>query len=336
MDPTSNPSVACAPLSCVSSGRRLRTVTVEAEAVISCSEMLDLNVFPEAPHNRTRPHQQSRACLHCGSPALRLPPELHCSTSSSVKVPGEVRCRRNFLPCGHDNESSALIQETFPERLRDLLVVLQSAFKELRANRALCNLLPIDLVSTCNAQSKEDDELLSPRKIEGPDLGVQIGILVFSRLLGSLQRHKNTRGILKLIRQVPSMIANTPALALSPHSPMRVPSRQGHAKDGLTTALAGLTARANLGGVVEAIMSAAEGLLSSEHELSGIEQGEVLGALVGLAIKRGSLAHCLRVVKLLFCLPSMEGRHPMPGVGHHLKVHKSACHSFRTNSATYK
>lgn len=241
---------------------------------------------------------------------------------------------RNFLLSGHDNDNPVLIQGTFPGRLRDLLVLLQSEFKELRATRALCNILPIDLVGMCSARSKEEDEL-STRKIEGPDLGARIGILVFFRLLGSLQRHKNTRGILKLIRKVPSMIANTPVLALSPQSPMRVPSQQEQTKNGLTTVLTDVTARASLGGVVEAIMSAAEGLLASEHELSGKEQGEVLGALVGLAIKRGSLTHCLQVVKLLCCLASMDNRLPVPGVGHHLKVHKKSCHSFRRSASYY-
>lgn len=233
---------------------------------------------------------------------------------------------RSFLLSGNDNDSPVLIQGTFPGRLRDLLVVLQSEFKELRATRTLCTISPIDLVGVCSARSKEEDDL-STKKIEGPDLGARIGILVFFRLLGSLQRHKNTRGILKLIRQVPSMIANTPVLALSPQSPMRMPSRQERPKNSSTTALADLTARASLGGVVESIMSAAEGLLASEHKLSGKEQGEVLGALVGLAIKRGSLTHCLQVLKLLCCLASTDGRLPVPGVGYHLKVRKTSCHS---------
>ncbi|CAN0493659.1 unnamed protein product, partial [Scytosiphon promiscuus] len=95
---------------------------------------------------------------------------------------------------------------------------------------------------------------------------------VFFRLLKSLQQRKNTQGVLKLIKQVPCMMSNTPSLSLSP------PGR-----------------------VVDEIMSAAEGLLcDAEHNLSTAQERDVLEAMVGLAVKRGSLAHCLRVLKLLF------------------------------------
>lgn len=125
-------------------------------------------------------------------------------------------------------------------------------------------------------------------------------------------------GILKLIRQIPTMINNTPELYLSPLP--RAGEHPGEKPQAVDTAaaFAGLANGASPGRVVDAIMSAAEGLLY--EELSSQQQGDVLEAVVGLAIKRGSLAHCLRVIKYLFCSPAADKGLPIPGVGAHLKV----------------
>lgn len=150
------------------------------------------------------------------------------------------------------------------------------------------------------------------------NLPASIGVLVFFRLLKSLEERRNTQGILKLIRQIPTMINNTPELYLSPLP--RAGEYPGEKSQAIDTAkaLAGLTNGASPGGVVDAIMSAAEGLLYGD--LSSQQQGDILEAVVGLAIKRGSLAHCLRIIKFLSCSPAADEGLPIPGVGNHLKV----------------
>lgn len=228
---------------------------------------------------------------------------------------GAGRCGLPYL------RHSDVPEGTFVERLRDLSAILFSDFKYLRENRALCDILATDLVDAPHC-SPSGTSMPTKSKVDGQDLSARIGILVFYRLLGSLQRSKNTRGILKLLKQVPSIIANMPVLSLSPRFPTRECPGEQSPTDCTPTALAGLTAEISTGGVVEAIMSAAEELICGEHELSGKQQGDVLGALVGLAIKQGSLVHCLRVVRLLFCTAVADNACPIPGVGHHLKVHQ--------------
>lgn len=241
----------------------------------------------------------SNVCLQCGR--LALP------TSGSVGMFWSAGCAQD-------------LGTIYDARLQDFSIVLLSDLRQLRADQApFYDLLPLDLMDTFSDRSTELDTLLA-RKVDGLDLGARIGVLVFFRLLKSLEQRRNTQGILKLIRQIPSMITNTPVLSLSPHVPAgRYPGEQP-GMETTTTALTRLSNGACPGGVVDAIMSAAEGLLCGEHELSNQQQGEVLEAMVGLAVKRGSPAHCLRVIKLLFCPAAADKGLPIPGVGHHLKV----------------
>lgn len=323
-----NPATAFAPSCCSFSGRRLGTVTVEAEAFASCSDALRVERaadgscrLPRTPHS-TEPCNGSDACTQYWEPPL---PRLMVRSkvywnNDRARRAGAARCGYE-LPSYRDDDGLCTVpQGTFPERLRHLSAVLHSDFKRLRTNRALCDLALADLVDACKSRPALLD---APPMItmEGPDLSARIGILVFFRLLGSLRRNNNTAGIVKLITRVPSMIANTPVLSLSPHlAVQRRPQKQSPRDSASAVALAGSTAGVNTGGVVEAIMSAAEGLLHNEHELSGKQHGDVLEALVGLAVKRGSLIHFLRVVKILLCSEVADGALPIPGVGHYLKV----------------
>lgn len=208
-------------------------------------------------------------------------------------------------------------RRTFPERLQDLYTLLRSDVKKVTALRALCDVLPDDLVNMSTRQSEEGS--LSKKGV-GEDLTGRIGILIFFRLLESLQIGKNTTGIFNLVRQVPSMLSNIPVLNLRPPCALKrgYTNAKSYARN-RTTSFAGLAAEACPGDVTEAIMSAAENLLNDEHELSNKQQGDVLQTLVGLAVKRGSLAHCLRVVKCLIC-SAADGGHPIPGVGCYIKV----------------
>lgn len=232
-----------------------------------------------------------------------------------------------------DEEVAASVLGTFPEHMRIFLTTLQSEFKLFRERRGLCYILPSDLVgASCESHSGSNDNNTSNMlafKTTGEgtnDLTARVGIVVFFRLLGSLQRSRNTRGILKLIRQVPAMIANTPPLALWRGLDAPKLHTQFLPTDGLTstTRLGDLTIESNPGGVVESIMSAAEELVSGGHSITVDEQGEVLAVLVGLTIKHGSLEKSLRVLELLLfstCIGSQEGGQiTLPGVEHYLKV----------------
>ena len=227
-------------------------------------------------------------------------------------------------PC--DNDPTYIHPaRTFPGRLQDLFIALLSKFKYLGEDHSLCDILPADLVDAFDGQPACTNAPSAGEGEKKQDLGARIGILLFFRLLGSLRRNKNTAGILKLIRQVPSMTSNTPMLSLSPHRLSREnPTNNQLPVKGPRSDIGGLGVAAAAGipdGVVEAITSAAEELLSGEHDLSDKQQGDVLEALVGLAVKRGSLAHCLRVVKLLLrSTPAADKPCPIQGVGHQLKV----------------
>lgn len=269
-------------------------MTVEETNSAPRSEFVEL-------HGRSLPpitclheaYRGSNICLQCGR--LTLP------SSESLRVCWNADCvQGSRLP-----DSS-------------MLWMLLDA-RRLREHRApLCDTLLVDFMAAFSGQSTELDTLLGD-KVTGRDLPASIGVVVFFRLLNSLQQRKNTAGILKLIRQVPSMINNTPALSLSPHLPAG--GYPGESQKATTpTAFAGLAKGACPGRVVDAIISAAEGLLCGENDLSSQQQGFVLEAMVGLAIKRGSLTHCLRVVKLLFCSAAADKGSPIPGVRIHLKV----------------
>lgn len=308
----SSPAIALAP-SCRRYSGRLATVTIEHQAYTSCcSDGVGLHVKygpcwpPQTPLGyRVACNNGVTKCSQCGGLALPLSPTsgIHPSTQ----------------PTGYSNRSATRHEhKTFPERLRDLSLELHEGFKNMRSNRALCEMVPLDLVGACNRQP--DFDTSSTGKVGGPDLSARIGIVVFFRLLGSLQRNRNTAGILKLIKQVPSMIADTPVLSSWLGSPAQQQHSSEHRTDGAPSAFASLTTGASLGGVVDAIMSAAEELLLGNHKLSSKQRADVLGAMVGLAIKRGSLAHGLRVVKLLFCHAVADEMPPIPGVGHFLKV----------------
>lgn len=237
----------------------------------------------------------SNVCLQCGR--LTLPSsesQRVCWSAGSICVHGSILSRQQDLS-------------------------MLSGARRLRAHQApLCDTLAVDYMDASSGQPIELDALLAD-KAAAPNLPACIGVIVFFRLLKSLEQRRNTAGILKLIRQVPSMMNDTPALSLSPHVPAG--DYPGDPQRVTTpTAFAGLANGACSGRVVDAIMSAAEGLLCGEDDLSSQQQGYILEAAVGLAVKRGSLTHCLRVVKLLFCSAEADRLSPIPGVGVHLKV----------------
>ena len=341
-----NLSICCRPLYRSVLGQRLKTSTVEADAFASCSDVLGntdigIGVTKSRECRRafrgTDSYHGSNACLRCGKLALPHPTLSRmcwdidfAQSARRVEADGHPFCSRHNDPTYHDHHA-----QTFPERLQDLSIVLLSKFKYLGEDQdqSLCGILPADLVDAFDGRPASLNALLLTGEGEKKqDLGDRIGILLFFRLLGSLRRNKNTAGMLKLIRQVPSMLSNTQMLSLSPHrlSPQNPSSNQLPAVEGAHSGVGGLgvaaAAAAAAGGgipdgVVEAITSTAEELLSGEHDLSDKQQGDVLGSLVGLAVKRGSLAHCLRVVKLLLCSkPVADKACPIQGVGHQLKV----------------
>lgn len=235
----------------------------------------------------------SNVCLQCGR--LTVP------SSDSLRV------------CWNDG---CVKGSNCSQRHQDLSML--SDARRLRAHQApLCDILPVDFMGTSSGQSIELNTLLADK--DSPNLPASIGVVVFFRLLKSLEQRRNTPGILKLISQVPSMINNTPALSLSPHQPAGDCPGEPR-KVASPNAFAGVVNGACPGRVVDAIISAAEGLLCGEHDLSNQQQGYILEAMVGLAIKRGSLTHCLRVVNLLFCSAATTKGSPIPGVRIYLKV----------------
>ena len=236
------------------------------------------------------PYGGSNVCLQCG--------KLSLASSGSARVCWNTEC----------------VQWSGCMSVENLSIMCLSSRGRCRADQAyLWDLLPFDFMDMSGERSAPVSNAAN-----APNLPASIGVLVFFRLLKSLEKMRNTPGILKLIRQVPSMINNTPELYLSPHTSAGENPSERLQKVDTTTALANLTNGASSGGVVDAIMSAAEGLLYGE--LSSQQQGEVLEAVVGLAIKRGSLAHCLRVIKLILCSPAADKGLSIPGVGAHLKV----------------
>lgn len=219
------------------------------------------------------------------------------------------------------DQVATAIRGTFPERLRVLWITLQSEIRRFRTRRALYDLSLTDLVDTQGTGVITDEEDASTSQSKGGlDLTARIGTLVFFRLLGSLRRSRNKRGILKLIRQVPSMIDGTPVLALLPQLDKSGCMETELPMEG-SRPLAGLAAGLHPGGVVEAILAAAEELMFGGHQLSGEEQGEILATMVGLAIKRGSLNISLQVLELLMFSDSSSDRPVvLHGVRSHLKV----------------
>lgn len=232
-----------------------------------------------------------------------------------------LQCGRLTLPSSESLRmcwNADCVQGSYCSRRQDLSIL--SDARRLRVHQApVCDTLPVDFMDTpCNHAIELDT--LQTDKAHTPNLPASIGVVVFFRLLKSLEQRRNTTGILKLIGQVPSMINSTPALSLWPPLPAGDFHREPRKVTTPNTAFAGLANGACPGRVVDAIITAAEGLLCGEHELSSQQQGRVLEAIVGLAVKRGSLTHCLRVVKLLFCSAQANKGSPIPGVGIYLKV----------------
>lgn len=242
-------AICCRPLHRSVLGQRLQTSTIERDAFSSCSNVLEHTnnsttilepiscEFPRAFFRRTESFDESssNACIHCGKLALPHPTlsrrvcwDADHSQGTRTVV---VEARPSSVcapPCYNDPTYLSYIERlnlerTFPERLQDLSIVLLSKFKYLQEDRSLCGgILPSDVVDAFDGRPACSNALLlsaagekSGKQEEG--LGARIGILLFFRLLGSLRRNKNTAGILKLIRQVPSMISNSPLLSLSPH-----------------------------------------------------------------------------------------------------------------------
>lgn len=354
-----SPPICCRPLYRRVLGQRLKTSTLEADAFASCSDVLEhtdisIGETTSCESRRafcgTESYHGSNACQRCGKLALPHPTLARvCWDIDHAQGAGRVlevdgHSSSSFCsPCHNAPTYCVHLARTFPERLQDLSLVLLSKFKFLGdQDQPLSDILPADLVEAFDGRPACSDALLSTGEgDQKQDLGARIGILLFFRLLGSLRRNKNTAGILKLIRQVPSMISNTPMLYLSPHrlSPQNPTNNQLSVEEGRRNVGGFGIAAAGGGipdGVVEAITSAAEELLSGEHDLSDKQQGDVLGSLVGLAVKQGSLAHCLRVVKLLLCsTPAADNTCPIQGVGHQLKVNTSRVHAY-TYVRTYR
>lgn len=291
--------------------RRWTTGTIDTDAYASCSDDAFERHLVDEPCGlrmppRGKPSDGIRTCFLCGGLTLIHSPRQYRGCCNTQDQP-----RPDFF------------NKTFPERLRESFVALHYDFKLLPSNQALCDLLPADLAETSSQQPDNRANLFSSEMNGSGLLSAQIGIHVFYRLLESLHRNNNARAILNLVRKIPSLIANTPALFLSPHSS----SIQAHPQEQETckvypTTLVEPLAGACLPGVVGAIMAAAENLLygKCEYELSNKEQADVHVALVGLAVKRGSLLHCLRVIKLLFCHAVDDEGAALPGVGQYLKV----------------
>lgn len=290
--------------------RRQTTGTIETDAYASCSDDALEHQVDEPCGLRMPPRgKQSdgiRTCFLCGGLTL-------------------ARSALHYQRCWNtqDQPRPAFLNKTFPERLRESFVALHSDFKLLPSNQALCDLLPADLVEPSSQQPDNNTNLWLPSEINGSGvLSAQIGIHIFCRLLESLQHNNNARGILNLVRKIPALIANTPALFLSPHSSsIQAHSQEQTCKVNPTTLVEPL-AGACPSGVVGAIMTAAENLIYGKYGyvLSNKEQADVLAVLVGLAVKRGSLLHCLRVIKLLFCHAVDDEPAALRGVGHYLKV----------------
>lgn len=290
--------------------RRRTTGTIETDAYATCSddalehqvdELCGLRMPP-----RGKPSNGTKICFHCGGLSL------------THNASHYQRCWNT-----QDQPRPAVLNRTFPDRLRESFVALHSDFKLLSSNQALCDLLFADLAEPSSHQQPDNSANLLSCEINGSGLlSAQIGIRVFCRLLESLQRNNNARGILNLVRKIPSLIANTPALFLSPHSSSKHMHPQDQTCKVNPTALVNPLAGACPSGVVGAIMAAAESLIYGMYgyELSNKEQADVLAALVGLAVKRGSLLHCLRVIKLLFCYAADDEPAALQGVGHYLKV----------------
>lgn len=355
-------AICCRPLYRSVLGQRLQTSTIESDAFSSCSDVLEhANIsiavtaeptsceFPRALFRHIESYDdesKGNACMHCGKLALSHPTlsrgvcwDIDYAQGTGMVVGAGRYPFCGSSPCYNDptcfsNLERLKLVRTFPERLQDLSTVLLAKFKYLQEDRSLCGgILPSDVVGAFDGRPACSNAqlLLSPAAVSGGErqredeegLGARIGILLFFRLLGSLRRNKNTAGILKLIRQVPAMISNTPLLFLSPQHPQLSRENQPPAEGTPHSDLGGVAtaARGPPDGVVEAITSAAEELLlGDEHELSDEQQGDVLAALVGLAVKRGSLSLCLRVVKLLLCSSPADRPLLIHGVGHRLKV----------------
>lgn len=330
----------CPPFHRIYSLRDLGTQTVQAEAFALTFEhdhelegdWAELSPYEPLPSSfsHTRQSYTSSASSHRSftSGVLWSP---HLCTNASLLEHFRTTHREERLVKGHGQigQGSPAIRGTFPERLRVLWITLESEIRRVRKRRALYDLSLTDLVDTHGTGANVDQDDVSKNQSKGGlDLTAQIGTLVFFRLLESLRCGRNKRGILKLIRQIPCMIVDTPVLAL-----LAQPDKSEHMEKGLpmenSRPFAGPAAGLHPGGVVEAILSAAEELMFDGHKLSGEEQGDLLAAMVGLAIKRGSINISLQVLQLLMFGDSSSDRPVvLHGVGFYLKVIVSPCISF--------
>lgn len=306
--------------------RQLETQTIEARAFAHAEYRGDHERFEPSVEAGLSCSEHSSAC---GGKTPRIlmdyclrNPRL-CTNGNVLQQFGSVRREVEFNKHAGARQTGRValaLRGTFPERLGALWTILQSELRHVRVRRALYDLSLPDLGDMHDIRVS-DDRQYRDASGGGPDLATRIGTLVFFRLLQSLQRSRNKRGILKLIRQVPSMINDTPVLALFSQPDKCAPPEAEVPTDGSKRPLAGLAAGLRPEGVVEAVLSAAEELMLGEQELTSEEQGEVLAAMVGLVIKRGSLRSSLRVLRLLlFGSSSLDRPVALQGVGPYLKV----------------
>jgi hypothetical protein len=137
-------------------------------------------------------------------------------------------------------------------------------------------------------------------------LNARLGIRLFFRLLRSVQssvrKNGKSRSLSKLVHQLPALLAEMPPLALSV---AQSEARSGSKPSPQSPSL----------GVVDALSAAMESVVflrpgghpdagNNEHEIHDpADFHAAMGAYVGLAVKRGSLPHILRAIKLLLLGP---------------------------------
>lgn len=305
--------------------RQLNTQTIEAQAFAHTeyrrdNERFELDVEAELSctgHSSASCGKTPRSLMDYCLRSPRL-----CTNGNVLQQFGSARREVELKKQAGARQAGRVVlalRGTFPERLGVLWTILQSELRHARVKRALYDLSLPDLADTHEIRVI-DDRQYGDASRGGPDLAARIGTLVFFRLLQSLQRSRNKRGILKLIRQVPSMVIDAPVLALFSQPDKWAPPEAERPTDGSKRPLAGLTAGLRPEGVVAAVLSAAEELMLEGHQLTSEEQGEVLSAMVGLTIKRGSLRSSLRVLRLLLFGSSLDKPVVLQGIGPYLKV----------------
>lgn len=255
--------------------------------------------------------------LGCGAP-VDLDARSYATLPCIPRIAPSSRGVEYFTGC--DTTSCPPDTDISTERLPFVWAALGREYKHTRARCLFCEIRPADLrdVSPTHGNPASTTEL---RGFVDPV--ARIGIVAFFRLLESLKRSQNTRGLLKLMRRVPGIIASLPPLALRRNPSNSWPETEqsfgSMRPEDLGTKAVETQA---LGDVLESIISVAEDLVVLDRDrLASEEQAEVMATFLGLAVKRGSLKDLLQVVRLLLCSTSSTSHSaPLPGVACYLKV----------------